>query len=285
MTAAHNPFKLLSIGLAFFWLLIFVLIPNGMVFITSFLTQDAQSTLQLPITWDHYLTLFNPRYGHIFANSIYLASITSFICLLVGYPTAWLIASYKPITQRILLFMLILPFWTNSLIRTYALKIILSTKGFMNTCLLYLGIIDEPLHLLYTQTTVVIGFVYILMPFMILPLYNAIEKLPSSYKEAAIDLGATRWQYFYKIMLPLTTSGIIAGILMVFLPAMGMFYLSDLLGGSKNLLIGNLIKDQVLITRNWPLAASASISLLWIMALFIFIYFRTSQLQQKREDS
>tara|TARA_B100001094_G_scaffold318610_1_gene362409 strand:+ start:2033 stop:2890 length:858 start_codon:yes stop_codon:yes gene_type:complete len=282
MKMTHSSFKLLSIGLAFSWLFIFVMIPNGMIFVTSFLTQDTQSTLQLPVTWDHYLTLFNPRYGHIFANSIYLASITSIICLLIGYPTAWLISSYRPVTQRILLFMLILPFWTNSLIRTYAIKIILSAKGLLNTCLLYLGIIDTPLHLLYTQTAVIIGFVYILIPFMVLPLYNAIEKLPSSYSEAAKDLGASRWQYFYKVMLPLTYSGIIAGILMVFLPTMGMFYLSDLLGGSKNLLIGNLIKDQLLITRNWPLAASASMSLLWVMALLLFIYFRTSKLQQKR---
>jgi spermidine/putrescine transport system permease protein len=275
----HNEsrFKTFSIGLAFVWLLIFVFIPNGMVLLASFLTKNTENLVQTPFTLSNYLTLFDSRYGTILSNSVCLAGLSSLICLFIGYPTAWMMTRLSKRHQVLFLFLLILPFWTNSLIRTYALKILLGNHGVLNDAWLAMGLIDKPLRLLYTQTAVVFGFVSILLPFMVLPIYNAIDKLPPTFLEAARDLGANRWQTFYKIVLPLTTSGIIAGFLMVFLPAMGMFYLSDLLGGSKNMLIGNVIKDQVLITRDWPLAAAASISLIAIMALFILGYYQSSK--------
>ncbi|MBL6735143.1 MAG: spermidine/putrescine ABC transporter permease PotB [Shewanellaceae bacterium] len=277
MIKQTSHFKTFSIACAFIWLLVFVLIPHLLIGAASLLSYDSVQLVAWPLTLENYLNLLDISYLHIFLHSIWLAGLSSFICLLIGYPVAWIITRYSLGTQRLLLLMLIIPFWTNSLIRTYAIKIILSTKGVLNWCLLSIGLIDKPLHLLYTEAAVVIGLVYILLPFMILPLYAAIEKLPSIYQEASMDLGANRWQFFYKIMLPLTSSGIIAGILMVFLPAMGMFYLSDLLGGSKQVLVGNLIKDQILIHRNWPFAASASLTLLFIMTWFIVFYFRSTK--------
>ncbi|GLP96099.1 spermidine/putrescine ABC transporter permease PotB [Paraferrimonas sedimenticola] len=244
-----------------------------MVLLTSFLTRDPSEFVSLPWTIENYARLVDPIYAKILWHSLSMAAIATVLCLLIGYPVAWIISRFGPMGRGVLLFMIIVPFWTNSLIRVYAIKIILGTKGLMNWALLGLGIIDKPLKLMYSETAVIIGLVYILIPFMILPLYSAIEKLPTSYSEAAKDLGASRWAYFRRIMLPLTTPGIIAGVLMVFLPAMGMFYLSDLLGGSKNLLVGNVIRDQVLITRDWPFGSAASMALTLLMAIMLLGYY------------
>ncbi|WP_095499037.1 spermidine/putrescine ABC transporter permease PotB [Paraferrimonas haliotis] len=269
----RDYFKWISLSLAVIWLSLFVVIPNIMVIATSFLSRDPNSFVSLPWQLDNYLRLADPLYAHILWHSITLAGIATLLCLVFGYPAAWIITRFGPTGRAVLLFLIIVPFWTNSLIRVYALKVILGTKGLLNWALLNLGIIETPMRLMYTETAVIIGLVYILLPFMILPLYSAIEKLPTSYSEAARDLGASRWAYFKDIMLPLTTPGIIAGVLMVFLPAMGMFYLSDLLGGSKNPLIGNMIRDQILITRDWPFGSAASVTLTVIMALMLLGYY------------
>ncbi|GLS84566.1 spermidine/putrescine ABC transporter permease PotB [Paraferrimonas haliotis] len=273
MNKMRDYFKWISLSLAVIWLSLFVVIPNIMVIATSFLSRDPNSFVSLPWQLDNYLRLADPLYAHILWHSITLAGIATLLCLVFGYPAAWIITRFGPTGRAVLLFLIIVPFWTNSLIRVYALKVILGTKGLLNWALLNLGIIETPMRLMYTETAVIIGLVYILLPFMILPLYSAIEKLPTSYSEAARDLGASRWAYFKDIMLPLTTPGIIAGVLMVFLPAMGMFYLSDLLGGSKNPLIGNMIRDQILITRDWPFGSAASVTLTVIMALMLLGYY------------
>lgn len=172
----------------------------------------------------------------------------------------------------------------TSLIRTYGLKALLGTSGLLNKTLLALAIIDKPLRIMYTEYAVMVGLVYILLPFMVLPLYSSIEKLDNTYLEAAKDLGASRFNTFRHIVLPLTTPGIIAGCLLVLLPALGMFYVSDLLGGAKNPLMGNIIKTQVLNLRDWPFGSATSIALTTLMALLLYLYWRISKSLNKEAE-
>jgi spermidine/putrescine transport system permease protein len=266
------------------WLVLFVLIPNVMIIGTSFLTRDESQLIDLSFTFSNYLKLLDPLYGNVLLHSFYMASVATILCLLIGYPFAYLISKMPAKRQPLMLFLVIVPFWTNSLIRTYGLKIVLGTQGVLNKALLGIGLIDAPLRLMYTETAVMIGLVYILLPFMILPLYSAIEKLDHTYIEAAQDLGATRVQTLLKVVLPLTMPGIIAGCLLVLLPALGMFYISDLLGGAKNLLIGNVIKSQVLNARDWPLGAATSVSLTLVMAVMLYAHYRTVKLLNKKSE-
>jgi spermidine/putrescine transport system permease protein len=266
------------------WLVLFVLIPNVMIIGTSFLTRDESELIDLTFTFSNYLKLLDPLYGNVLLHSFYMALIATILCLLIGYPFAYFISKMPPKRQPLMLFLVIVPFWTNSLIRTYGLKIVLGTQGILNKALIGIGLIDAPLRLMYTETAVMIGLVYILLPFMILPLYSAIEKLDHTYIEAAQDLGATRLQTLLKVVLPLTMPGIIAGCLLVLLPALGMFYISDLLGGAKNLLIGNVIKSQVLNARDWPLGAATSVSLTLVMAVMLYAHYRTVKLLNRKSE-
>lgn len=174
-----------------------------------------------------------------------------------------------------------IPFWTSSLIRTYAIMILIKAKGLLNSFLLWLGIIHHPLQLLYSTPAVIIGLIYSLLPFMILPLYSSIEKLDHSLIEAARDLGASKFRVFYKIIIPLTKPGIIGGILLVFLPAMTLFYIPDILGGAKSMLLGNLIENQFLQITNWPLGAATSTLLLVFMTLLILAFWKTIKTTDK----
>lgn len=278
-----NRFRNVAVGLIVGWLLLFVFLPNLMIFTTSFLTRDHGSLISLVFTVENYSRLFDPMYFSVLWHSLVMAGTATLICLLVGYPFAYIVAGMPARWRPILLFLIIVPFWTNSLIRTYALKAVLGTKGLLNQSLLSLGIIEQPLRIMFTETAVVIGMVYILLPFMILPLYAAIEKLDGRLLEAARDLGAGALPRFVRVVLPLTMPGIVAGCLLVFLPALGMFYISDLLGGAKNLLVGNIIKSQFLTIRDWPFGAATSVTLTLIMALLILVYYHTGKLLNRRE--
>ena len=266
------------------WLLLFVFIPNVMIIGTSFLTRDEANLIEMTFTMDNYLRLYDPLYAKVLWHSFYMAIVATLICLVVGYPFAYIVAKMPEKWRPFMLFLIIIPFWTNSLIRTYGLKIVLGTQGILNKSLIALDIIDKPIRIMYSETAVMIGLVYILLPFMILPLYSAIEKLDKTYLEAAKDLGANKLQTLWKIVLPLTMPGIIGGCLLVLLPALGMFYISDLLGGAKNLLIGNVIKSQVLNARDWPFGAATSIALTLAMALMLYAYYRAGKLLNKKAD-
>ncbi len=266
------------------WLTLFVLVPNLMIIGTSFLTRDEANLIEMTFTFDNYLRLMDPLYAKVVAHSFYMAIVATVLCLIIGYPFAYIVAKMPEKWRPFMLFLVIVPFWTNSLIRTYGLKIVLGTQGILNKGLLALDIIDKPLRLMYTETAVMIGLVYILLPFMILPLYSAIEKLDGTYIEAAKDLGANKFQTFTKVILPLTMPGIIGGCLLVLLPALGMFYISDLLGGAKNLLIGNVIKSQVLNARDWPFGAATSIALTFAMAVMLYAYYRAGKLLNKKVE-
>ncbi|MDE1209134.1 MULTISPECIES: spermidine/putrescine ABC transporter permease PotB [Vibrio] len=266
------------------WLVLFVLIPNLMIIGTSFLTRDEANLIELTFTLDNYTRLLDPLYAKVLMHSFYMAIVATLLCLVIGYPFAYIVAKMPAKWRPIMLFLVIVPFWTNSLIRTYGLKIVLGTQGILNQALLGLDIIDKPLRIMYTETAVMIGLVYILLPFMILPLYSAIEKLDGTYIEAARDLGANKLQTLLKVVLPLTMPGIIGGCLLVLLPALGMFYIADLLGGAKNLLIGNVIKSQVLNARDWPFGAATSIALTLAMAVMLYAYYRAGKLLNKKVE-
>ncbi|WP_179946800.1 spermidine/putrescine ABC transporter permease PotB [Vibrio tritonius] len=283
MTSKFNLQKVIILTVVG-WLALFVLVPNLMIIGTSFLTRDETNLLEFTFTFDNYLRLLDPLYAKVVAHSFYMAIIATILCLLVGYPFAYSVAKMPEKWRPFMLFLVIVPFWTNSLIRTYGLKIVLGTQGILNKILISIGIIDTPLRIMYSETAVMIGLVYILLPFMILPLYSAIEKLDGTYIEAARDLGANKLQTMTKVILPLTMPGIIGGCLLVLLPALGMFYISDLLGGAKNPLIGNVIKSQVLNARDWPFGAATSIALTIVMAVMLYAYYRAGKLMNKNVE-
>ncbi len=275
-------FKRLAILLTLGWLGLFVLLPHLLVVLTSLLTPDTGHLAVYPFTLESYQRLWAPIYAGVFWQSLWLSGLTTLICLLLGYPFAYLVARMSAGWRNFLLFMMVVPFWTNSLIRTYAIKSILGNKGLVNTLLLATGLVERPVQLLYTEFAVIFGLVYILLPFLVLPLIASFDKLDKNLLEAAHDLGANRWQRFIHVVLPLTLPGVVAGCLIVFLPAMGMFYVSDLLGGAKNLLVGNVIKNQFLLTRDWPFGSAISVGLILIMALLLYLYYWTNRRIQRR---
>ncbi len=277
------PFKTAVLVLIWGWMLLFVLVPNLLVIVTSFLRRDDVHFIRWEVTLDNYLRLFSPDYAAVFAHSFYMALVTTVLCLLIGYPFAYLVSRYRAAMKPYLIFLVIVPFWTNSLVRTYAMKLLIATNGLVNQALLALGWIDEPLRMLYTEGAVIAGLVYVLLPFMILPLYAIFEQLRSDLLEASADLGAGRWQTFYRVVLPLTMPGIIAGSLLVLLPAVGMFYVADVLGGAKNLLIGNIVKNQFLDARDWPFGAAASLLLTLAMGVLLYAYYLSVKLIRRPE--
>ncbi|HHT7703390.1 TPA: spermidine/putrescine ABC transporter permease PotB [Pasteurella multocida] len=280
----NNTFQKSTIGVIFGWLIFFVLAPNLLVLIVSFLTRDSSNFYALPFTLENYTRLFEPLYAQVVWNSLYMSGLATLVCLIIGYPFAFLLTKINPKYRPFLLFLVVLPFWTNSLIRIYGMKIFLGVKGILNSTLMSIGLIDTPIRILNTEVAVIIGLVYLLLPFMILPLYASIEKLDYRLLEAAKDLGANAFQRFIKVIIPLTMPGIIAGCLLVLLPAMGMFYVADLLGGAKVLLVGNVIKSEFLISRNWPFGSAISIGLTILMALLIFVYYKASKLMNKKME-
>ena len=272
-----SPFRTATLWLIWGWLLIFALLPNILVIAVSFLTRDSTAFISLPVTIDSYVRMIDPLYFDVFVHSLWMASITTVICLLLGYPFAWFVSRVSKRWQPLLMLMLILPFWTNSLVRTYALKLLFASNGLINKSLLAIGIIDAPIDILYTQGAVIAGLTYLLFPFMVLPLYAVFSDLRNDMLLASQDLGASNKQTFWHVVLPLTTPGIISGVLLVLLPAMGMFYVADILGGSRNLLVGNIIKNQFLDARDWPFGAAASVLLTLAMAVLLLAYRASSR--------
>lgn len=273
----REPFKLVAIGTLWFWLIAFALLPNLLVVIASFLERGTDEFVALVLTLDSYRRLLDSLYLSVLLDSFYLSAVTTTLCLLLGFPFAYLLAQSPARWRPILLLLVIIPFWTSSLVRAYAMVIILQTNGLLNQILLELGLIAEPLELLYTEPAVIAGMLYTLLPFMILPLYGSLEKLDRRLIEAARDLGAGRVTIFRRIILPLTLPGIIAGCMLTFLPGLGMFYIADLLGGAKAMLVGNLIRDQFLSARDWPFGAAASVMLTVLMSLLLWAYYLSSR--------
>lgn len=274
----QSLFHKVTIAIIVLWLLLFALIPNIIMFVVSFMEYDSSSFVKAVFTLDNYKQFFSNDYFKIFINSFKIAAIATLLCLFIGYPFAYILARSKSRYKGLLALLVVIPYWTSALIRTYAIFYMLSANGLINTILIKIGIIDAPLKLLYTEGAVIFGFVYTLLPFMILPLYATIEKFDFKYIEAAQDLGASKIRTFYHIILPLTSPGIIAGVVLVFLPALGLFYIPNLLGG-KTMMVSNIIQEQFItsVIQNWPLGSAASVLITVVMGLMIWAYYKSSK--------
>ena len=275
-------FQRSAIALTWIWLSVFALVPSFLVFITSLLTPGDSELVRLQLTVDNYLRLFQPTYLRVFLRSWTLATISTMVCLGIAYPFSYAIAQMRSTrVKNLLMLLVIVPFWTSSLIRSYAIVAMIKARGIVNGFLLWVGLIDQPLQLMYTDMATLIGLVYTLLPLMILPLYVSIDKLDKRLIDAARDLGANKTQIFFKVLLPLTLPGILSGSILVFLPAMTIFYIPDLLGGAKTVLLGNIIQNQFLAARDWPMGATISVALTLVISICLFLYSRKFKNQQE----
>ena len=231
-----------ALYLLYIWLLFFGICPLALILMTSFLSKNFEHLIALPFTFQNYSTLFDPSIGHLFLRSILIACLATSACLLLAYPFSYFLIKSK--RQSLLILLIIIPFWTSSLIRTYALIALLKLHGLLNTLLLGLHLIRQPLVLLYSNGAVIIGLIYTLFPFMVLPLFTHMERFDFRLLEAAQDLGAGKCALFFRVFLPNTMLGILSGSLLVFLPAMTLFYIPNVLGGSRSILLGNFIQNQ-----------------------------------------
>lgn len=243
----------------------------------SFLSRDNLGNIVFKFSLDNYKRMFDPIYLRVFANSFLLAILTGFISLIIGYPVAYFTTRLKAKKRSFVTALIVLPFWVSSLLRTYGWVILLGKTGLINNVLVGLNIIDQPLNMMYKFSTTLIGTAYMLIPFMIIAVYNSVDKLDRSLLEASYDLGAGKWKTFFNITLPLTIPGISGGFTLVFIPSLGMFFVSDLLGGGRTVFLGNLINTQVTRGRNRPLAAAFSVGMIVLVVLVLLIYNRVTK--------
>jgi putrescine transport system permease protein len=274
------------VALPYVWLFLFFVVPFAIVLKISFADVDlaippytpllqwgAKHALTIRLNFENYAFLFTDSlYLHAFANSVKVAFISTVLCILIGYPMAYGIARAEPKTRNLLLLLVILPFWTSLLLRVYAWIGLLKANGVINNVLMSLGVIHEPLTMLYTPFAMYIGIVYSYLPFLILPLYSNLEKMDWQLLEAAMDLGCRPWQAFYKITLPLSRNGILAGSMLVFIPATGEFVIPALLGGPNALMIGRVLWDEFFSNRAWPVASAVAILMLILLVPFMMWY-------------
>jgi spermidine/putrescine transport system permease protein len=265
---------LLLIFPSLFWLVVFFAIPLIIVFVYSFLKRGTYGQVVWEFNLNNYARFFDPLYLKIFARSFKIAGITTVVSLLLGYPMAYWIATRSPKWRNILLLLLMIPYWTNFLVRTYAWILILRDSGLINSLLMGWGVITEPLPLFGNDFAIIIGLVYGWFPSMVLPCYAAIERLDFSLVEAAQDLYANELRAFARVVIPITMPGIIAGSILVFIPSLGAYVTPDLLGGAKSVMIGNVIQSQFLSVRDLPFGSAFSFVLMVIMLGATLIYFR-----------
>ncbi len=263
---------LLLIAPANLYLFILMVLPLILVVGLSFLSRGTYGQVEFIFNLTNYTRLLDPLYAKVMLYTLYVGVATTVLCILIGYPLAYYIARAPSRQRSLLLFLILLPFWTNFIIRMYAWILILREGGILDTVLQFLHITRTSLSILYTPTAVMIGMVYEFLPFMVLPLYTSLEKVENSLLEAAADLGAPPWKAFLRVTLPLSVPGMVAGTILTFIPALGMFVVPDLLGGAKTILIGNVIRNQFLTARDWPFGAAASMILL-ILTLVLTMYY------------
>jgi len=285
-----------AVAVPYVWLLLFFLAPFAIIVkisladpilglppFTPLIDWAAQGWERVYVTLNNYLFLFqDPYYAIIYLSSIKLAAISTLLCLLLGYPMAYFIARQPPRRRNLLLLGIILPFWISFLLRVYAWIGLLNTHGAINSLLLWLGVTDQPLALIYNDFAVYLGITYSYLPFMILPLYANLEKQNQDLRDAAADLGARPWRVFLDVTLPLSLPGVVAGSLLVFIPAIGEFIIPALLGGSDTLMIGRVLWDEFFINRDWPVASAVSVVLLLILVLPIMWF---QKMQARREEA
>ena len=254
------------------WALLFVGAALLYILALSFMSRGEGFSAHGPVTSENYYRLASPLYLKALLVSLRLALTTALLSLLIGYPFAYHMARTRPRTRIWLMLLVIIPFWTNALIRIYGWKILFSAGGPINQTLISLGWITRPLKLLYTDFAVQLGMIYTMIPFMILPVYSSIERMDWSMVEASRDLGASPFKSFLTVTVPMTLPGIMAGLVLTFIPSIGLFFLSDILGGSNTMLWGNLVNNELLKSRDLPFAASLSVVLLLLTGLVILLY-------------
>ncbi|MRW86123.1 ABC transporter permease subunit [Pseudoduganella sp. FT26W] len=292
-----HPGRAAVIAVPSLWLTFAFLIPFLIVLRLSFADLDsgdggpfgslltlADGVLTLKVKVANYLFIAQDElYAITYLNSLKFAAITAALCLIIGYPFAYFMARAKPSLRPVLLMLVMMPFWTSFLLRIYAWKGILANNGILNSFLMHIGVISEPLHMMNTQFSLIIGMVYAYLPFMILPLYANLVKMDVRFLEAAADLGATPWQTFWRITVPLSKSGIIAGTMLVFIPAVGEYVIPELLGGPETLMIGRQLWDEFFTNNDWPLASSVTVVviLLILVPMAIFNKYKADQEARK----
>ena len=260
------------------WMIIFVMLPLLYILVISFMTRNVYGGIEYTFTLENYKEMLQPLYIKVIWKSLKLAFLTTVVCLLIGYPLAYWIASKPSKTSAKLLMLVMIPYWTSSLVRLYSLNLLAMPNGFLNVFLMKLHIISEPLDILYSDTMVIFGLLTAMLPFSVLPLYSSIEKLDKSLIEASKDLGANSVTTFRKVTIPQTMPGIVGCVLLVFIPSLGMYYVPEMLGGGKVMLVGTLVKNQFLVTKNWPFGASLAILLIMITLAMMWIYTRVGKL-------
>ena len=280
-----NKLDYLLAAPALIWLTIFFLVPYFIVLIYGFLTPDIFD-VKFEFSLEAYRQLLDGTYFRPFLLSVKLAIITTLLCILLGYPVAYYIARAKDKLKNTLLILIIIPFWTNLIIRIFSWRIFLSYNGVLNELLMKIGLITNPLEIMRTDLAVIMVMVYVYLPNMILPLYSTLEKLDFSLLHAAMDLGATEAKAFFKITLPLSMQGIFAGTLLVFIPSLGAYLIPQLVGNQRSLYVGQVITYKIKnIPRNWPMASALSFGLLIMVAIFLLFGYYLQQRFKKREVS
>ena len=262
----------------------FLLVPLFMIISYAFFKKGTYGGIVYDWSFDNFIRVFDWLYLRIFYESFKLAAMTTFFCLIIGYPLAYVLATSSVRWRVVLLTLLVIPFWTNFVVRTYAIKALFAEQGPLNQFLIHWGWITEPLQLSNSLWMVWVGMVTNYLPYMVLPLYVAIDKFDFSLLEAGRDLGASSIKNFTKVLLPLTKSGMITGSILVFTPALGEFLIPDILGGAKTMLLGNLITDQFLKMRDWPFGSALSVLLLSVVSVSLIFVIRLWSEEQEEEE-
>jgi len=258
------------------WVSALFLLPLGIICVYSLMTRGTYGGLGRPFTFENYARFWDPLYAAILLRSVWMASLATAICLVLAFPLA-LFISRSGARKNLYLQLVILPFWTSFLVRTYAWLFLLRDTGLINTVLLATGVIHEPLPLLYNHGAVLLGLVYGYLPFMVLPLYATLERLDRSLLEAAADLGAKPWATLLRVVIPLSKPGVRAGAILVFIPCLGAYLTPDLLGGGRTVLVGNLVQNQFTNARDWPFGSAVSLALMGLVTLLVVAFLRREE--------
>lgn len=258
----------------FFWLMLFFIIPLIMIIIYAFSERRPYGGVDISFTIESFKAVFDPIYFKIILRSFTYAAVTTLLTLLFAYPIAFYMAFAKPGVRKILMFLVILPFWTNLLVRLYSFIIILGNSGIVNSTLMGMGLISQPLEMLNNSFSVITGLIYWNLPYMILPIYASLDKMNISLYEASMDLGGNRFQTFKNVVLPVSLPGVAAGVVFAFVPTLGNFVIPDVLGGTDTYLIGNVITSQYLQARNWPFGSALSTVMIFIIMIFVTLYIK-----------
>ena len=277
----NNLFKIIFTLPTIVYTVMLIVLPFIYILFLSFTKSDSYGGIIYEFTFKNYFDVFDKTYLNIFFKSAIIGLIATFICILISYPFALILRRKSSSIKNLSTKLIMIPFLTNSLIRTYGWIILLRKNGIINSALIGSGLIKLPLSLMYNRFAIIVGMVYTLIPFMLLPVCSSVFEIDNNLIEAAQDLGASKWQIFKNIIIPQTISGVFNGSLMVFIPAIGYFFITDILGGGKIMIIGNLIKNQFLTARNWPFGAAISIFLIVMTFLLVRLYKR---LGGKMED-